>query len=96
MTHIEYNNACKFDTSISNATDAMTKSGDKPTVQCPPLKSFTPPLEVYHPMHAVKLRLSELNAMWAKLHLFENSFFIPQTKWKVKVKEILSQQDLPM
>jgi len=45
-------------------------------------------------MHTVKLMLSELNAMWAKLHSFTNYFFNPQTKWKVKVKENSSQANV--
>jgi len=36
-THVDYDAACKLDDSLPNATNNMTDSGDKPTVQCPHL-----------------------------------------------------------
>jgi len=40
MTHVNYDAACKLDDSLLNATNDMTDSGDKPTVQCPLFEIF--------------------------------------------------------
>jgi len=40
MTHVDYDAACKLDDSLPNATNNMTDSGNKPTVQCPPFAIF--------------------------------------------------------
>jgi len=40
MTHIAYDEACKLDTNITQATNVMTDNGDEPTIQCPPFEIF--------------------------------------------------------